>query len=75
MKHGILAHAQIDTITPIELYTFGGAAAYELHRDGDVTATINGLPLLNPDKKHLANAGDVLTVTGTGTALLEGIEQ
>jgi hypothetical protein len=78
MKHGILAHQQIDTITPVELYTFGGPAAYALHLAGSVSGMvirINGKYLPNPTEKHLANAGDVLTIIGNGTVLLEGIEQ
>lgn len=76
MKHGILAHLQIDTTTPVELYTFGGAAAYCLHAsNSNLTFFADDLPLPNPNQKHLANVGNVITVTGTGTVLLEGIEQ
>ena len=75
MKHGILAHQHIDTTTPVELYTFAGAAAYVAYVDDGIALTINELKLLNHESKHLANLGDVISATGTGTVLLEGIEQ
>ena len=76
MKHGILAHQQIDTSgTPVELYTFIGPAAYTLHSNSNLTFYVDGLLLPNPNQKHLANAGNVITVEGYGVALLEGIEQ
>lgn len=75
MKHGILAHLQIDSPTPVSVYTFVGAAAYCLHTNSNMTFEINDLPLPNPNQKHLANTGDNITAIGTGTVLLEGIEQ
>ncbi len=76
MKHGILAHLEIDSpTTPVEVYTFAGAAAYTLHANSNISYRINTLALPNPDKKHLANTGDRIYASGTGTVLLEGIEQ
>ncbi|TXG78696.1 hypothetical protein E6Q11_00475 [Candidatus Dojkabacteria bacterium] len=79
MKHGILAHQIINTSATneaITLYTFAAPAVYRLfYENGGLDAYINGLPLVMPLDKHLANAGDVITVKGVCTALLEGIEQ
>lgn len=75
MKHGILAHEQItETGTPQVLYTFTGAATYQLHAEAGVSLLINAKPLLNPDRKHLANTADVISVSGNGWVLLEGVE-
>ena len=75
MKHGILAHLQINSESPQPIYTFAGAAAYVLHNTGNIGYQINNLPLPNPSGKHLANAGDRIYAFGTGVVLLEGVEQ
>ncbi len=75
MKHGILAHQTFNGESNVTLYTFTAPAVYRLFTDGVVTASINGLPLIQPTEKHLANSEDVITVSGSGVALLEGIEQ
>ncbi|OQX16197.1 MAG: hypothetical protein BWK73_04855 [Thiothrix lacustris] len=75
MKHGILAHLEIDSTTPVSVYTFAGAAAYQLHFDDAFSFRLNELPLPNAAAKHLANTGDRIYASGTGTVLLEGVEQ
>ena len=75
MKHGILAHTEVNSEAPVTVYTFVGAAAYTLCNTGNIGYEINGLPLPNPNAKHLANTGDCITAYGTGVVLLEGIEQ
>ena len=75
MKHGILAHHQLNGESNVMLYTFAAPAVYRLFVDGTVMPQINEKPLLQPTEKHLANTGDVISISGSGTALLEGIEQ
>lgn len=75
MKHGILAHQTFNGESNVTLYTFAAAAVYRIFIDGGLTASINGLPLIQPSEKHLAGIGDVISISGSGIALLEGIEQ
>lgn len=75
MKHGILAHQELNGESNITLYTFTAPAVYRLFVDATVVPQINAKPLLQPAEKHLANTGDVISISGSGTALLEGIEQ